>query len=64
MGLSQYYHKFIPDLASITTPLQRALKTSEDFVMSDETVESINRVKQALLCSEALAPFDATLPTR
>ena len=65
LGLIQYYHKYLPHLASQISPIRQALKADIDpLPMSHELKASINEVKQSLFCSKALAPFDIRLPTR
>ena len=64
LGIAQYYARFIPNLSSMTVDL-RKLVQSEDKVLkwSQKTLDDVNSIKQALVCSALLVPFDSYLET-
>lgn len=58
IGLVQFYHKFLPDLASLSQPIRLALKSDDDSrIQSNRVISCVNQVKQALFCCDALAPL-------
>lgn len=59
VGMINFYHRFIPNLAEIFTPLYTAIASASNkpknspFDLSDESKEAIHKVKQAI-CNVAL----------
>ena len=54
-GLGSYYRKFVKDFAKIAEPLSRMTKKNTLFTWTDETQQSIEDLKRALLDVDTLA---------
>jgi len=53
-GLSSYYRQFVKDFAKITEPLSRLTRKNNTFTWTDETQESFDRLKSALMQTPTL----------
>lgn len=62
LGMANYYNKFIPNLASISSPLNNLLKKNEDFIWSLNCEKAFNRIKQEILSERVLVHFDPNKP--
>jgi len=54
-GLASYYRKFVKDFAKIAEPLSRMTKKNTPFMWTDETQQSFEELKKALLDVDTLA---------
>ena len=54
-GLASYYRKFVRDFAKIAEPLSRMTKKNTPFTWTDETQQSFEDLKRALLDVDTLA---------
>ena len=64
LGMVQYYARFIPNLSSLTVDLRKMIQSDDKkLTWSQKTMDDVNVVKQALVCSELLVPFDSSLET-
>ena len=54
-GLASYYRKFVKDFAKIAEPLSRMTKKNTPFMWTDETQQSFEELKRALLDVDTLA---------
>jgi len=54
-GLASYYRKFVNDFAKIAEPLSRMTKKNTSFTWTDETQQSFEDLKRALLDVDTLA---------
>jgi len=48
-GLASYYRRFVKDFAEIAEPLSRLTRKNNTFTWTDETQESFDRLKTALM---------------
>ena len=62
LGLLTYYGKFIPNLATLTHPLNCLLHADAKWVWDDACQEAFTQAKKALTSSSVLAHYDPTLP--
>jgi len=58
LGLASYYRRFVPDFASIASPLHAMLGKGKKFVWGSEEQESFDRLKSALTSSPAMPTDD------
>ena len=62
-GLASYYRKFVKDFARIAEPLSRTTKKNTPFMWTDETQQSFEELKKALLDVDTLAYPTPGIPT-
>lgn len=62
LGMANYYNKFIPNLACITSPLNQLLKKGVKFHWSEQCEQSFKRIKQEILSERVLIYFDPSKP--
>ncbi len=62
LGLVQYYHKFLPNLANVLHPLHQLLQTKCKWNWSQRHATSFKQVKEAVASETVLAHFDPNLP--
>jgi len=48
MGLCGWYRKFVPNFASLATPLTDLMTTKRKFSLTDEAIKGIEELKQRL----------------
>jgi len=53
-GLASYYRRFVKDFAKIAEPLSRLTRKNNTFTWTDETQESFDRLKSALMQTPTL----------
>lgn len=62
LGKINFYHKYIPNSATILDPLHNLLRKNQQFIWSHECEKAFNTIK-ALLCSQpVLEIYDPNLP--
>ena len=64
LRLVQYYSRFIPNLATLLSPLNRLLRQDIKWEWSAECEEAFQQAKQKLVSTPFLAHFDLNLPVR
>lgn len=62
LGIANYYNKFIPNLASITSPLNELLKKGKKYNWSSRCEESFKNIKKEILSERVLIHFDQSKP--
>ena len=62
LGLVNYYHKFLPDLATMLAPLYALLQKKTPWTWGKSQEDAFNQVKELLKSSRVLVHFDASLP--
>ena len=64
LGMIQYYHSFLPNLASILAPLHDLLKKGKEWVWTKECQEAYNACKEGLTSDSVLVHYDVTRELR
>ena len=64
LGLVHYYHKFMPNLATLLHPLNDLLKSGNTRRWSKECTRAFDEAKKLLVTSPVLAHFDPSLPIK
>lgn len=62
LGLLNYYHKFIPDLATKMNPLNSLLKKKEKFIWNKRCEEVFTSIKKEITSDLILMHYDPNLP--
>ena len=62
LGMVNYYHRFLPDLATTLAPLHELLKKHVKWVWSKECETAFNLVKQLMASKTVLTHFNPSLP--
>ncbi|XP_053550471.1 uncharacterized protein K02A2.6-like [Bombina bombina] len=62
LGLLNYYHRFLPNLAHLLYPLHRLLDSKNQWVWTDLCTQAFERSKQLLLESRLLVHYDLKKP--
>ncbi|XP_045537307.1 uncharacterized protein K02A2.6-like [Papilio machaon] len=62
LGMANFYNKFIPNLASITNPLNNLLKKESSFQWTSQCEEAFIKIKKEILSERVLTHFDPTKP--
>ena len=62
LGLVQYYHKFLPNLATVLQPLHQLLRTGQKWRWDQAHETAFKRVKKAMVSETVLAHFDPGKP--
>ena len=62
LGLVNYYGKFLPNLATILTPLYSLLQKGSHWSWGDRQAQAFHEVKRLLQSSRVLVHFDGSLP--
>ena len=63
LGVVGYYAKFVPDFATVVEPLRQLLRGCQAFQWTDEAERAFTEVKERIVQSSPLTPFDPNLPT-
>lgn len=58
LGLVNYLAKFIPDLATITTPLRELLRSNKNFTWENQHNHAFNEIKHSICQNQNLGYFD------
>ena len=64
LGLVQYYHRFLPNLATVLQPLHQLLHTGVKFEWKKHHDTAFKRVKEAVTSETVLVHFDPQKPIR
>ncbi len=62
LGFVNYIARYVPNLATLAEPLRRLQSSKVHFAWTDEQDRSFRAIRQCLLDSPGLAPFDPSLP--
>jgi transposase InsO family protein len=62
LGFVNYLARYVPNLAALAEPLRRLQTSKVHFAWTEEQETAFRAIKQALLSSPGLAPFDPTVP--
>lgn len=62
LGLVNYYHKFLPNLASKLKPLNNLLRKNEKYKWSRDCETVFQNLKKEIASKKILTPFDVNLP--
>ena len=62
LGLLNYYSKFIPNLATITKPLNHLLNKDVKWKWASECAKAFMATKNVLVSSEVLVHYNLNLP--
>ncbi|CAH4036821.1 unnamed protein product [Pieris brassicae] len=60
LGMANFFNKFIPNLASITNPLNNLLKKESSFQWTTQCEEAFTKIKKEILSKRVLTHFDPT----
>ena len=61
LGLVHYYRRFVPDLATITQPLNGLLQKNKKWDWSSDCSKAFSRLKEELSSPRVLAHYDVSL---
>ena len=64
VGMVNYYQRFLPDLASILSPITALLQQGQTFYWTKDCQHAFQRVKQMLASDQVLTHYDPSLPIR
>ena len=62
LGLTNYYGKFIPNLATLLHPLHGLLQTNKTWKWSPECAKAFQAAKDKIISAGVLTHYDPTLP--
>ena len=62
LGLVNYYHKFLPNLATELHPLHELLKKGKNWVWTNACQKAFDKVKKMLVSDQVLTYYDPELP--
>ena len=62
LGSIQFYHKFLPNLATIAEPLTRLTRKFQKWQWTETETQTFQHLKNALVKEVTLPHFDASLP--
>jgi hypothetical protein len=62
LGLTDYYHRFIPNFSKIAKPITELLKKGNKYLWSETCDEAFEHLKRLLTTSPVLAQPDTTKP--
>ena len=62
LGLTNYYGKFIPNLATLLHPLNALLQANKKWKWSSECVKAFQAAKEQIISASVLTHYDPTLP--
>ena len=63
LGVVGYYAKFVPGFATVVEPLRDLLRGSQQFRWTEDASRAFAEVKDRIVRSGPLTPFDPNLPT-
>ncbi|XP_052259085.1 uncharacterized protein K02A2.6-like [Dreissena polymorpha] len=64
LGVLNYYHRFLPDLATVTKPMNALLEKNRKFVWSKECQSAFEKSKTLLITEHVLTHYNPELPVR
>lgn len=64
LGLVNYYHSFLPNLASVLGPLNELLQNNKKWVWTTKCDDSFAKVKELIISEQVLCHYNSALPVR
>lgn len=64
LGLVNYYHSFLPNLASVMGPLNELLQNNKKWVWTSKCDDSFAKVKELIISEQVLCHYNPALPVR
>ena len=64
LGLVNYYHRFLPNLATAASPLNKLLEQNRKCVWSEENQAAFAKVKELITSDLVLTHYDPKLPVK
>ena len=64
LGLINYYHKFLPNLATVLSPLNKLLQHERKWKWTKECEEAFTKLKELITSDMVLTHYDPELPLR
>ncbi|XP_052814094.1 uncharacterized protein K02A2.6-like [Mya arenaria] len=64
LGVLNYYHKFLPNLATVVSPLNALLQKNQKYKWSDECDRAFNDSKRLITSEPVLTHYNPELPVR
>jgi hypothetical protein len=64
LGLVNYYHRFLPNLATAVEPLKELLQNNRKWNWTPKCEESFVKVKELIMSEQVLCHYNSTLPVR
>ena len=64
LGLVNYYHRFLPNLATAASPLNKLLEQNRKCVWSEESQAAFAKVKELITSDLVLTHYDPKLPVK
>lgn len=62
LGFANYYNKFIPNLATLLSPLYELLQKNKKYIWTKECEKSFQSIKNEIISDRVLVHFDPNLP--
>ena len=62
LGLTNYYGKFIPNLATLLDPLNSLLQAKKKWKWTSECAKAFQAAKEQIISASVLTHYDPTLP--
>eukprot|EP00117_Sycon_ciliatum_P016490 scpid42895/ scgid2937/ Retrovirus-related Pol polyprotein from transposon gypsy; Reverse transcriptase; Endonuclease len=64
IGLVTYYQRFLPDMATVLSPITALLQKNQPFQWTAECQDAFVRIKQLVASDQVLMHYNASLPLR
>ena len=64
LGMVNYYGKFIPNLSTISAPLNRLRQKEVPWQWTEKEEEAVNKLKKHLISAKVLVHYDPKLPLK
>ena len=62
IGMVQYYHKFLNNIATVLRPLNQLLEKNQKWIWSQECEHAFKEAKRMITSKQVLAHYDPSLP--
>lgn len=64
LGLLNYYHRFLPNLASVLGPLNELLQNNKKWMWTSKCDDSFAKVKELIISEQVMCHYNPALPVR
>lgn len=64
LGLVNYYHRFLPNLATVVGPLNELLQNNKKWTWTAKCDDAFAKVKELITSEQVLCHYNPTLPVR
>ena len=64
LGMVNYYHRFLPNLASVLHPLNQLLEKDQKWMWSKECEQAFDEAKSLITLEQVLLHYDPDFPIR